>query len=151
MSWPTMLADHPELVAEYARHEGVEIRRTTSVLAPCCDRPCAADMVTDVRGVPGIDRDWLCDGCRWRFINVEPNGWSHAQFARAVGAPPKAVRSIWVKEQIKAAERRASERRRSELTDSAGVFNAVEARDRARRHLPPEGEYPPGTEPPGGS
>lgn len=148
MSWPKSLADDLMLLAEHARDldpsetiSESDVRPSMTVRAPCCGRVCAADMVTDVRDVPGIDRDWMCDGCEWSFLREE-NGWSKSRYVRAIGAPPEDVRVHWVRERVLSSKRRAVELRDNE------PFAPEEARQRAIRHLPPEGEYPPGTEPP---
>ena len=144
MTWPDTLADLPAAqVAEHVLHDGEdEVRRTSTVEAPCCGRRCAADMVTDVRDVPGIDRDWMCDGCEWSYLRDASKEWNKSRFVRALGAPVRTVREHWVRERVERARRRASE------MDNR-IFVAEEARQRAIRHLPPEGELPPGTEPPG--
>lgn len=150
MSWPKTLADDEELVRERAQFqsqpgrdriaaEEIEVRPTTTVEAPCCGRTCAADMVTDVRDVSGIDRDWLCDGCRWTFLKVEENGWDRPTFFRALGAPEEAVRDAWVQEQVSQAEKRAVE--------ADELFKRHEARAAAEERLPETG-MPSGTEPP---
>lgn len=138
MTWPPTVADDPDLMAEHAVRDDAEVRPTATVEAPCCGRECAADMVVDVRGVEGIDRSFLCDGCRWRFVKVEENGWTRSSFVRALGAPPETVRSHRIKELVAEARRESG---------PGEAFTPEEARLAAEEELP-AGEHPPGTEPP---
>jgi hypothetical protein len=86
-------------------------RPHSSVLAPCCGRRTSADAVTDVRGFPAIvraggrtpkDCDWLCDGCRARFIRDDENAWTPSTFAKATGECPEVVKDLLVRDLVAA-------------------------------------------------
>lgn len=103
MTWPPTLADDSEALQEHKVDPDLPDTPTVTVEAPCCGRRCAADMVVDLRGVPGTvirpggrsapprDTDWACDGCRGRVVSSDRNPWKKSQLVRALGAPREVV------------------------------------------------------------
>lgn len=124
MSWPPTLADEPEALREARLHPDSPDLPTATVEAPCCGRRCAADMVTDLRDIPGTvirpggqgppeDVEWACDGCYRRLTRESTNGWTESSLARALGAPQKTV-----------ARKRAREVLRETLRTNGGPMKA---------------------------
>lgn len=104
------LAHSPHLATQYAVHAGSpEPGCLLEVYAPCCGRRTMADVVLDVRRVPGtvvraggvrspVDHDWLCDGCRHRLYADPSNDWTPSRLHSAVGAHPDLVRAMYAHE-----------------------------------------------------
>ncbi len=107
-----------------------------SISAPCCGRRTDPDHVLDVRMVPGIAHDFLCDACRHRLIANPKNGWTSSKLARAAGLGWPEVR-----------ERRIQELMAEEMQRD-GRIDRSEAHARLQRDVPerdiPGTEAPPG-------
>ena len=81
----------------------------TTILSPCCGRRTDPDSVLDVRMVPGIGHDFLCDACRHRLIADPQNGWTSSKLARAAGLGWPEIRERRIQE-LMAEEMRANGR-----------------------------------------
>jgi len=109
-------------------------------LVPCpsCGRVTHADVIVDMRGVPGttlrprgrgarsaepVDIEWACDACRDAL--VVDAGWRHSDLIRALGAPPGIVRQHQVRE-------RAEELRRQHK----GTYRYRDLVEQAEREIP---------------
>ena len=105
-----------------------------TVRAPCCGRRTDPDSVLDVRMIPGIAHDFLCDACRHRLRADPENGWTSSKLARAAGLGWPEIR-----------ERRIQELMVEEMQRN-GRINRTEAFARLQRDTP-ERDIP-GTEAP---
>lgn len=116
MSWPPTLADDGAVAKEHLTDPEKPVSPTAEVFAPCCGRRCAADMVTDLRGLTGTtvrpggkrppeDIQWACDACYRRVSASRRNGWKRSSLARALGAPDAELRQIRAQEMVR--EKRA--------------------------------------------
>jgi len=56
-----------------------------SVYAPCCGRRTDSDGVLDIRMVPSLPGDWLCNHCKHLLLADPKNGWTASRLARAAG------------------------------------------------------------------
>lgn len=116
MSWPTTLADHPEMMKAMTVHPEAfdATARTTMVWAPCCARRTAADTVVSLAGLetlisagnfrPKADLEWACDGCLNLLIADRSNGWTWGNLFNALGAPDEVLRHYVAIEACKEAE-----------------------------------------------
>ena len=104
--------------------------------APCCGRKTDQDCVLDVRMVPGIAHDFLCDACQHRLIADKQNEWTRSKLARAAGLGWAEVREHRIREL---------------MTDEIRLKGRI---DRSEAHTRINGELPdrdiPGTEAPPG-
>lgn len=138
MSWGKTLADDPEAFRECLKGDREDPPPAATVVAPCCGRECGADMIVDCRSIPGIDADWLCDGCRGNLLRG-PNPWTRSKLHRARGAPAEAVRTERVRE--------LAEARMEEVQERGESADSREAVEYARSQVTDTG-MPAGTEPP---
>ena len=97
-----------------------------TIIAPCCGRRTDPDSVLDVRMVPGITHDFLCDGCRHRLVADERNGWTHSRLARAAGLGWPEVREHRIRELM------VEEMRRDGRMDRQETFKRLQAETPAR-------------------
>ncbi len=79
----TNLGADPDALAQY--RIGTGGGEAPTITAPCCGRLTDPDSVLDIRMVPGIDHDFLCDACRHRLVADKRNDWTHSKLARAAG------------------------------------------------------------------
>lgn len=138
MSWGETLADDPEAFREHLKGDREDPPPAATVLSPCCGKERAADMIVDARSIPGIDADWLCDGCRGNLLRG-PNDWTRPKLFRAMGAPAEVVRTERVRELV--GERRKAAMERGE------DFHSREALEAVQSEVSSTG-MPAGTEPP---
>lgn len=107
-----------------------------TIRTPCCGRLTGPDFVLDVRMVPGIDHDFLCDACRHRLVANRHNGWTYSKLARAAGLGWPEIREYRIRELM------TEEMRRD------GRINRSESFARLQRDVPthniPGTEAPPG-------
>lgn len=143
MTWPERkLSDDPDRLRDaVANPQGLRDPEapppTSTVEAPCCGAKTAGDMVAHVP-----NEGWLCDACRARLRRDDSNDWTKPKLMRAMGAPPSAVRLE--KAKLIARERYIAEKRRG---GREAPVNRRQIAETVKAELP-EGEYPPGTEPP---
>lgn len=150
MTWPPTLYDDTDLYQACKVRPDSPDLPTAQVKAPCCGRTCAADMVVDLRDVPGTvccpggnhrpsqDVEWACDACRGRIVRSGRNPWTDSQLARALGATPKVQRAKRAREML-------TEYRR-QLPAGEGV-NPREYREGVLRQMEGQDSVP-GTDPP---
>lgn len=69
-----------------------------TILSPCCGRRTDPDSVLDLRMIPGIAHDFLCDACRHRLVADTQNGWTSSKLARAAGLGWPEVRERRIQE-----------------------------------------------------
>lgn len=149
MSWPPRLCDDPAECANHRKFPDQPDTDTATVVAPCCGRECAADMVVDLRGVPGTtirpggggaeeDVPFACDACYRRVSRSGRNPWTESQLVRALGAPSEVVaekraRELLLNERRKGgpvkpreflAEKKAELRGRAEVPGTAAPVSA---------------------------
>ena len=98
-----------------------------TIQAPCCGRRTDPDSVLDVRMVPGIGHDFLCDACQHRLIADGRNGWTRSRLARAAGLGWPEIREHRIRELLHEEVRR--EGRIDRRTALARIEATTPARD----------------------
>lgn len=107
-----------------------------TVHAPCCGRLTDSDSVLDVRTIPGIAHDFLCDTCRHRLVADNQNGWTPSKLARAAGLGWPEIRERRIQELM------AEEMRTNGRMDRQKTFARLQ-KETPTTNIP-ETEAPPG-------
>lgn len=139
MTWSKTLADDPDLMFQLRVRRGPgdafdRARTTTQVVAPCCGRIVAADVLIDCRDIPGTiidaggvrapeDHKFLCDGCAHRMYRDPKNDWTKSKLLEARGAPAALVHEHRAREHATAL-RRADDERGQEHDPAAALDSA---------------------------
>lgn len=128
------LGADPEALARFLERGASGTAPT--VRAPCCGRRTDSDSVLDIRMVPGIDHDFLCDACRHRLVADKQNGWTHSRLARAAGLGWPEIRERRIQELM------AEEMWKNGRIERQKTFARLQEETPARNI--PETEAPPG-------
>lgn len=106
-----------------------------TIRAPCCGRLTDPDSVLDIRMVPGIGHDFLCDACRHRLVADKHNAWTHSKLARAAGLGWPEIREHRIRELLAEEVRTTGRIDRSKA--HATISNDLPARNIPGTEAPP--------------